>query len=119
MVDAPSRLSERERLVLTSSAVDLYVSAVAIWEMRLKWSAVHPSGERKSPHDPEDVLAALEDQDFVYLPPALSHAARPLQIPIPHKEPFDELLLVQAQEEGLRLLTTDGKLVDHPLALTA
>ena len=119
LVDAPTRFSERERLVLTSSAVEFYLSAVAIWEMRLKWSSLHPSGDRKSPHDPEDVLSALEDQDFVYLPLALSHAARPLQIPIPHKDPFDELLLVQAQEEGLRLLTADGKLADHPLALTA
>jgi len=34
-----------------------------------------------------------------------------------HKGPFDELLLVQAQEEGLRLLTVDKMLVRQPLAI--
>ena len=119
LVDAPSRLSQREQLVLTSRTIELYASAVSIWEMRLKWSALHASGARKSPHDPRDVLAALEDQDLVYLPLTMSHAARPLETPIAHKDPFDELLLVQAQEEGLRLLTVDRQLLDHPLALSA
>ena len=36
-----------------------------------------------------------------------------------YRDPFDELLLVQAQEEKLRLLTTDRRLIGHPLALTA
>jgi len=119
LVDAPGRFSEREKLVLTSRTVELYASAVSIWEMRLKWSALHASGTRKSPHDPQDVLTALEDQDLVYLPLTMSHAARPLETPIAHKDPFDELLLVQAQEEGLRLLTADRQLLDHPLALSA
>jgi PIN domain nuclease of toxin-antitoxin system len=35
-----------------------------------------------------------------------------------HKDPFDELLLVQAQEEGMRLLTRDAKLVGHPYAVS-
>ena len=34
-----------------------------------------------------------------------------------HKDPFDEHLLVQAQEEGLKLLTTD-QIIRHPLATT-
>ena len=34
------------------------------------------------------------------------------------RDPFDELPLVQAQEEGLRLLTADRQLADHPLSIT-
>ena len=34
------------------------------------------------------------------------------------RNPFDELLLVQAQEEGLRLLTADRQLANHPLSIT-
>ena len=41
----------------------------------------------------------------------MQHAARELEVPIPHKDPFDELLLVQAQEEGLRFLTADRQLI--------
>ena len=45
------------------------------------------------------------------------HAARGLRPPLDRKDPFDELLLVQLQEEGLRLLTVDRRLVGHPLAV--
>ena len=45
--------------------------------------------------------------------------ARPLETPLPHRDPFDELLLVQAQEEGLRLLTHDRLLLGHPLVVSA
>ena len=48
----------------------------------------------------------------------MRHAASALEVPLDHKDPFDELLLVQAQEEGLRLLTVDRRLVGHPLAVT-
>ena len=45
------------------------------------------------------------------------HAAAELVHPLKHKDPFDELLLVQAQEEGLRLLTRDSKLGYHPCSI--
>ena len=67
---------------------------------------------------PEDAVAALERQGVTFLPMTILHAARPLETPLGHRDPFDELLLVTAQEEGLRLLTIDRQLVDHPLALT-
>lgn len=117
LVDAPGRFSDAERLILTNHAVQLFASAVSVWEMRLKFRARHPSGARKSPFDPAVVLAALEDQDIIFLPLTMGHAAKRLETPIPHKDPFDEMLLIQAQEEGLKLLTVDRQLVDHPLAI--
>ncbi len=92
------------------------MSAVSIWEMRLKHNARHPSGTRKSRFSPDDVVAALEDQEVTFLPMSARHTARALEPPLDHKDPFDELLLVQAQEEGLRLLTADRRLAGHPLA---
>ena len=56
---------------------------------------------------------------MTFLPMTILHAARPLETPLGHRDPFDELLLVTAQEEGLRLLTIDRQLVGHPLALHA
>ena len=95
------------------------LSAVSIWEMRLKYRARHPSGKRKSPFNPDSVVAMVERQDVTSLPMTMQHAARELEVPIPHKDPFDELLLVQAQEEGLRFLTADRQLIGHPLEITA
>ena len=117
-MDKPGKLLETERRFLAGDEAELYVSAVSIWEMRLKFNARHPSGDRKSPFDPGDVLATLEGQDVTFLPMTMAHAAKALDPPLGHKDPFDELLLVQAQEEGLRLLTADRRLAEHPLAVT-
>ncbi len=115
----PARVSDAERLILTNQAIQLYVSAVSIWEMRLKFQIRDRSGRRKNVFDPNVVINMLEDQDVIFLPMTTSHAARSLEIPIAHKDPFDEILLVQAQEEGLKLLTVDRQLVGHPLAVRA
>ena len=107
-----------EREFLEERDAHIVVSAVSIWEMRIKYGRRHPSGARKSPFDPQRVLEALRDQDVSLLPLTEDHAAQALEVPLRHKDPFDELLLAQAQVERLRFLTTDRLLVDHPLAIT-
>lgn len=117
LMAAPEHLSDAERLILTNHAVQVYVSAVSIWEMRLKFKARNRSNGQASLFDPNDVVATLEQQNMIFVPMTVSHAARNLEVPIVHKDPFDELLLVQAQEEGLKLLTVDRQLTGHPLAI--
>ena len=95
----------------------IFVSAASIWEMRLKHNSRRRTGTRKSPFDPQDVLRALRDIDVSLLPVTEIHAAQALDAPLSHKDPFDEILLAQAQAEGLRFLTIDRRLVDHPLAI--
>lgn len=118
-MDRPGMFEKSEQRILTAPEVELFVSAVSIWEMRLKHSARHRSGQRKSRFSPEDVIDMLEDQDVTFLPMTMLHAARQLRVPLDHRDPFDELLLVQAQEEDLRLLTVDGRMIGHPLAISA
>ncbi len=119
LMQASARFSEAERQFLVGWEPRLFVSAVSIWEMRLKFRALYPSGERKSPYDPNDVVTALEQQGVTFLTMTARHAACGLDTPIAHKDPFDEMLLVQAQEEDLRLLTDDRHLIGHPLAIKA
>ena len=114
---ARDKLSAAERLYLADPAAEIHVSAVSVWEMRLKFHARHRDGARKSRFDPKDVLAVLEDLAIPVLAMTPAHAAQPLETPLPHRDPFDELLLVQAQEEGLKLLTRDRLLIGHPPAV--
>ncbi len=116
-MDRPGMFLDSERRVLAARGTDFHVSAVSIWEMRLKHNARHRSGECKSRFSPADVVAAPQDQDMTFLPMTMRHTTSKLEIPLDHKDPFDELLMVQAQEEGLRLLTVDRLLVGHPLAI--
>lgn len=96
----------------------LVLSAVAVWELRLKWHSFHISGGRKGPVNPATLVAFAAAVDWEFLPLTARHAAAALAHPLEHKDPFDELLLVQAQEEGMRLLTRDAKLARHPFAVT-
>ena len=117
LMEAYGEFPDSVRSLLVDQDAALYVSAVSLWEMRLKYSAFHRSGDRKSPYDPNDVLAILQEHNVTFLPLEPRHATRELDTPIPNRDPFDELLLVQAQEEGLRLLTADRQLAGHPLAM--
>lgn len=118
LMRARASLSGSERQFLERQHTPIHVSAVSVWEMRLKYQARDRLGRRKSPFDPREAVAALTRLNVVLLPLTMRHAAERLRVPTTHRDPFDELLLVQAQVEGLRLLTADEHLVGHPLAIT-
>ena len=113
------QLSQGELALL--AAADRYplFSAVSIWELRLKWTSLHPSGHRKGLASPEAVLQILRNSGFEELPITSDDAATELEIPLTHKDLFDELLMAQAQAHRLRLLTRDALLSRHPLAISA
>lgn len=110
-------LSDTDKSILSDQRNQFYVSAVSIWEMRLKFNARDRLGKRKSKFNPEDVVRMLKAHNVIFLPMTPSHAACRLEIPVIHKDPFDELLLVQAQQEGLRFLTVDRQMSGHPLVI--
>lgn len=91
---------------------------LAIREAKARLSGLITAA-RKSRFSPEDVIEVLEDQEVTFLPVTMLQAARALKTPFDHMDPFDEFLLVQAQEEGLRLLTVDRLLVGQPFAVGA
>jgi len=76
--------------------VEFYVSAASICDMRFKWQALHRAGDGKSPLNPGRLLAALKDRNLFYLNLAVSIWGRALAAPILRKDPFDEMLLIQA-----------------------
>ena len=112
----PDALTKAERTRMAEADMRLVLSAVAVWELRLKWNSFDPLGRRKGPIDPASVTAFAKAMDWELLPLTAGHAAELAQ-PIGHRDPFDELLLVQAQEEGMLLLTRDAKLIGHPCAV--
>lgn len=112
----PARLTAHERDILSKDSNRIIASAVSIWEIRLKWASAYASGERKGVVDPIEALALVNSAGMSLLMLDAQTAATPLLVPITHKDPFDELLLVQAQQSGARLMTRDRTLLGHPLA---
>src|SRR5437763_3347675 len=99
---APVRLwnPARER----SNSREVYASAASSWEISIK-SAL---GKLKA--DPNEVLAGVEPAGFNHLPIAGDHAAKVVELPPIHKDPFDRLLVAQARFEPMILLTDDDLL---------
>jgi len=101
-LSSPEKLSKRARQRIDSSEV--YASAASIWEVSIK-SAL---GKLKA--DPNEVLAGVEPAGFNHLPIAGGHAAKVVELPPIHKDPFDRLLVAQARFEPMILLTDDDVL---------
>jgi PIN domain nuclease of toxin-antitoxin system len=99
---SPSKLSKKARQRIDSSEV--FASAASIWEISIKCAL------GKLEADPAEVLAAIEPAGFNHLTITGEHAAKVVELPPIHKDPFDRLLVAQARVEPMILLTDDGVL---------
>ena|ERR1700733_2617385 len=106
------KLGAQINLLLNVASNDIFVSVASIWEIAIK--ARLGKLPLKSPlQQLPDMIAAYE---YTLLPIDHHHAVADLVDRPATRDPFDRMLLAQCQVEGLRLVTTDGALVNHPLA---
>ncbi len=96
---SPSKLSAASRKQIESAEV--FVSAASIWEISIKRSL------GKLQADPREVVAAIAPAGFALLPITGEHAAKIVELPALHKDPFDRMLIAQAMIEPMILLTND------------
>ena len=104
--DRPDHLPNDARRLIDDSANRLIFSAVSVWEVALK--------ARRLRVDPRVLRSELLDRDYVELPVTGTHAAAVDLLPTIHRDPFDRLLVAQAQIEGLTLVTADATLGRYP-----
>jgi PIN domain nuclease of toxin-antitoxin system len=102
--NSPS-LSEHARALISAPENTIFVSAVSLWEIWLKQSL----GKLRLAPDFESKLAA---ESFEGLPLTAAQARHVALLPWLHRDPFDRMLVAQAQVEDLTLLTADD-LVAH------
>jgi len=104
-VSEPKRIG-REGLAMIARA-EVYVSAASIWEISIK------SAQGKLKINPGAVLQAVEPTGFFMLPITGEHATRVYDLGKHHNDPFDRLLVAQAQVESMILLTNDEVLAGY------
>ncbi|WP_101256204.1 type II toxin-antitoxin system VapC family toxin [Streptomyces barkulensis] len=78
----------------------MYVSAVTPWEISIKQSI----GKLE---DPADLAERVRDSQFTGLPVTAGHGVRAGRLPEHHGDPFDRMLVAQAQIEGMTPMTRD------------
>ena len=89
---------------------DVYVSPVSLWEVAIKQSIGKPS-------EPIDVAEEIRDSGFRELPITFHHAIAAGRLPLIHRDPFDRMLVAQAQCEGLILASRDPHIQRYDVAL--
>jgi PIN domain nuclease of toxin-antitoxin system len=104
-----ARLSSRARDVIAAGAVAVHVSAASAWEIATKVRLGKlPGAERFA----ATLGAYLLQQGFQRLAIGLEHGQRAGALPGPHKDPFDRMLVAQAQAENLAVVSNED-VFDH------
>lgn len=103
-------LSAQARELIRDPDNTVFVSAVSLWEIWLKQSL----GKLRLPVDFTGRLAA---ESFESLPLLASHPRQVSLLPWRHRDPFDRMLIAQAQVEKLVLLTADEALTAYGAAV--
>lgn len=86
------------------SATRVHFSAASVWELRIKETLGKLSL-------PREWMRGLRQTGLEELPVSAEHADAIASIALPHRDPFDRLLLAQTAVEGLRFMTADGVLL--------
>ena len=104
MLAAPERLGPSVRALLEDEANQLMLSAASSWEIAIKYS----TGRLSLPDAPAQFVPRyMEEMGVQGLPVQHRHALAVAQLAWHHRDPFDRLLVAQAQVEDLPLVTAD------------
>ena len=109
-LDGDRRLPARVRALIGEPANEVMVSAASVWEITIK------ARLGKLPRATEvaaDVPACIESQGFVPLAITVRHAQRAGALAGPHRDPFDRMLIVQAQAEGVPIASNETIFDDY------
>lgn len=96
-----ARLSVVADELLADDTNEVFVSAASAWEVATK-SRI---GKLIAGPLAQDFAAEIERQGFTPLGITIQHAARAGSLPGPHRDPFDRMLIAQAQAENLHLVS--------------
>jgi PIN domain nuclease of toxin-antitoxin system len=106
---APRRLSPTAADAIEDGANEVFVSVVSAWEIEIK----RAKGKLLISMP---LSEALSEQRFKTLPVALPYVLAVESLPRRHRDPFDRMLIAQAQLEGMTLVTSDREVRHYPVA---
>jgi PIN domain nuclease of toxin-antitoxin system len=106
--DSGARLSPAATKAI-GEAAEVYVSAISGWEVAIKSTLGKITTSRS-------VSTACEEAGIRELPVLLRHAEILAELPLHHRDPFDRMLVAQAQAEGLTLVTRDPAFASYDVA---
>ncbi len=108
----PARLSPRVLTLCQDQANTLLLSVASVWEIQIK----HQLGKLQLAMPLADLIASHQQSNSLrVLPVELPHVLALDNLPMHHRDPFDRLLITQAQVEGIVLLSGDAVFAQYPV----
>lgn len=106
----PERLNQEVIAQIANEANQLWLSVASVWEMAIKAAA----GKLLLPEPTDKFIATCSgEMDFKSLEMKGTHALRAAVLPLHHRDPFDRMLIAQAQIEGMTLVSADFTLKQY------
>jgi PIN domain nuclease of toxin-antitoxin system len=106
---ASRRLSPKALAVFRNPDTTVLVSAACAWEIAIK----HNAGRLDAADLVVNFATRLETEGFLELPITVAHALRAGLLEESHKDPFDRMLIAQAQCEDVPVVTTDRRFEEY------
>jgi PIN domain nuclease of toxin-antitoxin system len=114
MLASPDRLSTESRALLIAADNELLFSAASAWEIAIK----HGLGKLQLPESPAEYIPRMMVHTSVTpLPVHHRHALHVAELPEHHRDPFDRLLVAQAQVEQVPIITADRHFLQYDIAV--
>ena len=107
-----SRLGRRARAAIVDPSNFVFVSAATAWEIAVKRAL----GKLGAPGDIDDWLV---QNNFRPLPIQIAEAVAAAELPLHHRDPFDRLLVAQAQMGGMTIVTGDENISKYDVPVLA
>ena len=113
-LDADFRLNARAKEILTAPSQELFLSAVSVWEIAIKFAL----GSLPLPKAPSEyVSVVVRTWGLRALDITHEHALVAGELPPHHRDPFDRMLIAQAGAEKMTLLTADRALQPYKVEM--
>jgi PIN domain nuclease of toxin-antitoxin system len=102
-------LSEKVLALIDGPAHDKFISMASLWEMAIKISL----GKLKLAQPASQIASDYLEAGLNLLPITMEHIQTVANLPWPHRDPFDRMLIAQAQCEKLAIITQDARFRDY------
>lgn len=106
-------LTKSRRQIIANPQNDVLVSTASLWEIAIKISV----GKLSLARPLTDVIKQIAIENIEILPIAPEHILQVSVLPFHHRDPFDRMIIVQAQLENLQVLTDDDEFSNYGIKI--
>jgi PIN domain nuclease of toxin-antitoxin system len=111
-ITADAQLSSTAENAIRKLGTEAFLSIASVWEIAIKVNL----GRLPIPQPLETFIPEqLRLNRITLLPIELSHTFEISRMPLHHRDPFDRIIIAQAQVEDLELVSADGAFDDYPV----